>query len=60
MYICEIIPSIRNKNKINVHDYIMVKDKKEIILIIGTVKKGICSQPFILNSLVHFLYYTIH
>ncbi|CAB4477716.1 unnamed protein product [Rhizophagus irregularis] len=27
MDICEIIPSIRNKHKINVHGFIMVKDK---------------------------------
>ena len=27
MYICEVIPSICNKNKINVHGYIIVKDK---------------------------------
>ena len=28
MYICEVVPSIRNNNKINVHGYLMVKDKK--------------------------------
>jgi hypothetical protein len=27
MYICEVIPSICNKPKINVHGFIMVKDK---------------------------------
>ena len=25
--ICEVVPSIHNKNKINVNDYLMVKDK---------------------------------
>ena len=25
--ICEVVPSIHNKNKINVHGYLMVKDK---------------------------------
>ena len=28
MYICEVVPSIRNKSKINVYGYLMVKDKK--------------------------------
>ena len=27
MDICEVITSIRNKNKINVHGYLMIKDK---------------------------------
>ncbi|POG62754.1 uncharacterized protein OCT59_012599 [Rhizophagus irregularis] len=28
MDICEAVSSIRNKNKINIHGYLMVKDKK--------------------------------
>ena len=27
MNICEVVTSIRNKSKINVHGYLMVKDK---------------------------------
>jgi hypothetical protein len=40
MAICEVIPSIRNKPKINVHGFII--DKLEIIHTIGTVKREIC------------------
>jgi hypothetical protein len=35
MDICEVVSSIRNKNKINVHGYLMVKDKKETTHITG-------------------------
>ena len=28
MNICEVVSSIRNKDKINVHGYLMIKDKK--------------------------------
>jgi hypothetical protein len=42
MDIYEVIPSIRNKPKINVHGFIMIKDKIEIIHTICTVKREIC------------------
>ena len=41
MYICEVVPSIRNKNKINVYGYLMVKGKKKTTHIIGIVKNEI-------------------
>jgi len=36
--ICEVVHSIRNKEKINVDGYLMVKDKNRKIYIIGVVK----------------------
>ena len=44
MDICEVVSSIRNKNKINVHGYLMVKDKNR-----GQLYYWYCEKRDILN-----------
>ena len=66
MYLCEVVPSIRNKSKINVHGYLMVKDKirkdsyywhceKRNILQCGerAVTKLIKDQHYLTKATVH-------